>query len=192
MIIGKNSNILVVADFKDFLQEVANKVVIVKGKTQSTGWMITDELIITLAMDPLISENINYYKPGLLKKGEWRRISIENVIIGLPDDMQVTDQIVLLRVPKIKKFLAPRLKLGKLEEGDQIFTFQYINDEKLQFSVGKLTSTDDNYFYHDCDTLPGSMGGPVINSSGEIAGIHVGGTGTKSNEGIPFRSYSMD
>ena len=50
---------------------------------------------------------------------------------------------------------------------------------------GQLTDTDDDYLYHDCSTLGGNSGSPLISmDSGEVVGVHSSGFFMYRNEAV--------
>lgn len=81
----------------------------------------------------------------------------------------------------------PSLKLSSTEpkKGDKVYVLGH-PDHKFTLSEGTVQSVlDFDYDYSaivsDADTAPGSSGGVMVNSSGDVIGIIRGGYGTYSN-----------
>jgi S1-C subfamily serine protease len=81
----------------------------------------------------------------------------------------------------------PSLKLAKTEpkKGDKVYVLGY-PDSKFTLSEGTIQSVlefdyDYSAIVSDADTAPGSSGGVMVNSSGEVFGIIRGGHGIHSN-----------
>lgn len=72
----------------------------------------------------------------------------------------------------------PSLKLSSTEpkKGDKVYVLGY-PDHKFTITEGTITAftTYGNDISHDAVTNPGSSGGPVVNASGEVIGVSVGG-----------------
>jgi S1-C subfamily serine protease len=72
----------------------------------------------------------------------------------------------------------PSLKLATAEpkKGDKVYVLGH-PDQKFTITEGTITAftTYGNDISHDAVTNPGSSGGPVVNASGEVIGVSVGG-----------------
>jgi len=72
----------------------------------------------------------------------------------------------------------PSLKLSSTEpkKGDKVYVLGH-PDHKFTITEGTITAftTYGNDISHDAVTNPGSSGGPVVNASGEVIGVSVGG-----------------
>jgi len=72
----------------------------------------------------------------------------------------------------------PSLKLATAEpkKGDKVYALGH-PDQKFTITEGTITAftTYGNDISHDAVTNPGSSGGPVVNASGEVIGVSVGG-----------------
>ena len=72
-----------------------------------------------------------------------------------------------------------------------IFILQFPNGEDLSFSEGKILSIyDENYFTHNCSTLKGSSGSPIIlREDSTIIGLHHSSFNKMENNNI--KSYNL-
>ena len=57
-------------------------------------------------------------------------------------------------------------------EYDQIFVFGYPKNETQKLSYGHIVDYKNDYFFHTCDTDKGNSGSVLVNTKGEIVGIH--------------------
>lgn len=75
------------------------------------------------------------------------------------------------------------LSRGKVIEGNEVFAIGTPLSDKLQFSVTKgvisgLRKIEElDYIQSDVTVLPGSSGGPLLDSSGNVVGVTAGGIG---------------
>ena len=59
--------------------------------------------------------------------------------------------------------------------GEPIYILQYPNGKKCSISYGKICDVQDNEIYHDCSTIGGSSGGPILSLRNyNLIGIHKG------------------
>lgn len=97
---------------------------------------------------------------------------VEKVAANLVFDNPDTD-LAAFRLPGY-----PSLKLASNEpkKGDKVYVLGY-PDHKFTITEGTITAftTFGNDISHDAVTNPGSSGGPVVNTSGEVIGVSVGG-----------------
>ena len=62
-------------------------------------------------------------------------------------------------------------------KNERIFSFEYPKEEKISFSVGKITKIENNYLFYDLGTYYGSSGSPLISlESLKVIGLHKGVT----------------
>ena len=59
-------------------------------------------------------------------------------------------------------------------ENNNIFLFGYPKNLPQKFSLGKISSYENYYFLHICDTEDGNSGSVIVNEKGEIVGVHKG------------------
>lgn len=58
---------------------------------------------------------------------------------------------------------------------------------KKRFSPGKVNSFNDNKYLHDCATLGGNSGSPIIESNtGKVVGLHFGGSFRETNYSVSY------
>ncbi|SMP20351.1 phospholipase D-like domain-containing protein [Flavobacterium hercynium] len=131
---------------------------------------------------------------------------IENVI-WISENTQDDPDVAFLKIrikpggPALPK---PLLLAGKISEGEVVVTVGYpardpnIPDQDLVLRIfgnvydkkrlapGEITSIDSTTITHDCSTLGGNSGSPVIVlSTGEVAGLHFAGLYMKENFAVP-------
>jgi len=96
-----------------------------------------------------------------------------------PDALDGYDDLVLIRLEQAPGFLRGWLDLadpgGKFDperRGLLVHHHPGGNDQKV--SIGAYRGDYGPRFYHDCSTLGGSSGGPVIDSRSRLVGVHHG------------------
>jgi hypothetical protein len=68
-------------------------------------------------------------------------------------------------------------KNGSIFKEYEIFILQFLNENEISFSNGKIKNIKDNIIYHLCSTEPGSSGSPIIirdknNKDNYVIGLH--------------------
>lgn len=95
------------------------------------------------------------------------------------DELQNHDDLIVIRLEEAPGFLRGWLELAEpgqqFDEKRRGLIFHHHpggGDQKV--SVGRYCGTYGPRFKHDCSSLKGSSGGPVVNIAARIAGVHHG------------------
>ena len=160
------------------------KVLITKNHVLNKDYLEKSN-IISIEIDKETKEiNLN------VKRNIWTDKILDQTIIEILakdkfDDFLLVDENILDKNLEHKKYLNSSIILPAYMENQQIF-----------FNQRNMTTIPDNNgrFLHNCNTIPGASGGPIILVDDfSVIGIHKGyDTENKKNVGVLLRNITLD
>jgi len=110
------------------------------------------------------------------KGGAWRVIDLQvEALLGEATDSYGNPDLAVLSYTRDLSDDHPQFHRAKdFKEDDEILVQGYYShNDFLQFSPGLIgPSTANGFVEHDASTLPGVSGGPILNTNGQLVGIH--------------------
>lgn len=188
MIFGKQSRIFPFDAFLDGLRAAAQGVLQVrKGKPHAfvcTGWLITDTLVVLPNYPDLSSTQGDFACLTYSEPPDVFDADLISTFAGPADSVPG-----LLRLRQALAQPALKWRDASVAVGDQVFLLHYPEGKRpLSLSIGSVITADGVGLHYDADTRPGSGGAPILDSHGELVGMHVAvrhaqSTGAPSNYG---------
>lgn len=103
---------------------------------------------------------------GIVKEVKVDRVPLliaeEYVVLGLQQQVDIEAANTLT------------VDLGSMVSSEMSVALYHYPLGTRQTTRCSVVASDDDFLYHDCDTLPGSSGGAIFTDEGEIVGMHVG------------------
>jgi hypothetical protein len=165
-----------VADFTAALDRAARGVVQVSVETRGalssgTGWLITDDLVVTTAHLVIGSIEVE-----CLVGEERTPVDIVHVAPSLPrhQPMPGWRDVALLRLRRFTLGRSLPLAGRAMTAGEPVFMV-HLPDGWLvpQVSLGRLDEADAPVLIHDAETGPGSAGAPLFSMRGDVLGMTI-------------------
>lgn len=142
------------------------------------AFRVSEEKIIT-ARHCIVDKDVDQLK-FLTSNSSSRILSLESSYADSDVAMLTTEKSTM-----------PGLPIAKQPESfraGQLVGFDLKADKLKTDSTGRISDTDwPGVLHHSFDTIPGSSGSPIINSSGEVIAVHLGAdnlTGDPLNYGV--------
>lgn len=191
MIIGSKERFFPVTGFHRATLGVV-RLVAEKDRPVGTGWLITDTLILDLVSSRSRESTLScthFFAPdNLVDVEKFYEFPESPKRLRLGDGRQVNTKVpVVLRLSESLPDCRPLdLAASRPAGGEQVILLQHLHgNPDLSFSTGAYHPlAEGKVIGYDADTVPGSGGAPILNTSMEVIGTHLGGHPPGLNYGL--------
>jgi hypothetical protein len=180
-IIRKVDPIIEVDAFVAGLQRAAHGVVLIAANDSvdvvfrpvSTGWLITDTLVVV--PDYVFTSRADRLTPARIRCFGYRIVEpLEADLITNPNVENPGSAPALLRLREPQEGRALIMGNTRISADQKAYLLHHPEGmREVSLSIGRFISSDDTFLRYDANTLAGSGGAPVFSDYWELVGMHV-------------------